>query len=88
MFHTADGLFFDRHEHVLEGKDACPMPCSKDGGVTITKTRDGKTPDDGNVSLVQFINCNSWASVISSMSALGETACTFAMMAAFQKGSA
>lgn len=57
MFHTADGLYFDRDEN---------------GNVTVTKT-DGKSPEDGGqVQFSQTIDAGIWASAVLSMTHFSE----------------
>lgn len=64
MFHTKNGLFFER--------------LLKDGMVRIVKTTDGKTPNGENVALDEVIDKSTFASVFASMSVGGETAVSWA----------
>ena len=60
MFHTKNGLFFHR--------------CAN-GYVNIIKTRDGKEIADGATNIITDVTLapEAWASVVASMSLLGET---------------
>lgn len=58
MFHSHSGLFFNR----LDG-----------GSVQIIKTYDGRDVRSDNVVIDITLDATSWASVIASMSAEGET---------------
>lgn len=58
MFHTQNGLFFER---------------LADGEVRVIKTWDGREPRADNIACDEVLTPGSFASVTSSMSARGET---------------
>jgi len=58
MFHSQDGLFFER----------------QDGGdVRVIKTADGNFPKGDNITFETILSAASWCNVVSTMSAAGET---------------
>lgn len=61
MFHYKDGLFFDR------------LP---NGSVNIVQTKNGEEPicnaRESNIVYAEIVDANGWASVVASVSALGE----------------
>lgn len=63
MFHSKNGLFFER---------------LKDGMVRIVKTTDGREPGTDNVVMDEVLDKSSFASVIASMSMSGENVVSWA----------
>lgn len=57
MFHSSDGLFFQRND---------------DGAVTIIKTSDAKEPGPSNVMFTQTLNDGAWVSAVLTMTAFNE----------------
>jgi hypothetical protein len=58
MFHSSEGLFFQR--------------ATGDGAVRIIKTSDGRQPGQSNVILDQTIPGGHWGSIIATVSKQGE----------------
>ncbi len=75
MFHVRDGLFFER----LNSEPGYGCGC-----VRIVKRESGR--DDAPIVLDMILNASSWASVVASMSILGENGTTHAMIEVLQQG--
>lgn len=75
MFHVSDGLYFERVAHD-QGHGI--------GAVRIVKKRDAKL--DSPIIFEQIIDADAWASVVSTVSSLGETATTWALFKILQQG--
>ena len=72
MFHVDHGLFFER---ITEGPSY--------GGVRITK-REHADPESA-ILFDQVVSAEVWASIVSSMTVIGETSQTFGVIMALQK---
>ena len=81
MFHVKNGLFFERIDASKLDKDHA---AEFYGGVRILVTKDGK--EGSPVVFEQMLTAEAWASVVASMTVLGESGATFRMMVALQKG--
>lgn len=79
MFHVKDGLFFERKVVTSESGVL-------EGHVHIVKTDDGKDPELRNTVLDVMLTPSEWASVVASVSALGENGATHALFLAAQRG--
>lgn len=77
MFHVSDGLFFER----VVPTEINPK---KFGGVRIIKRKEAK--DDSPIVFEQFLDAESWASVVASMTVLGESGGLWRAIVALQKG--
>jgi hypothetical protein len=94
MFHVADGLYFERIEaDAIDGGVVGTNPRqfpSRDeylkmfGGVRIIKRESGKP--DAPIVFEQALDADSWASVVSSMTILGETGALWRAIVALQRG--
>lgn len=78
MFHWRDGWFFER----VANSSSVPDP--NYASVRIIKRKEPK--DDSPVVVEALIPPSEWASIVASVSALGETGASFRMFEAAQKG--
>jgi hypothetical protein len=74
MFHLKDGIVFERHG---TGETY--------GGVRIAMLRQGEGMGPGAGETIVETDASGWASVVASMTAIGETSQTWGMILALQK---
>ena len=74
MFHLKDNICFERVNR-----------SDNYGGVRIARLKPGEDPVDGGGETIIETDASGWASVVASMTALGESAQTWGMILALQK---